>query len=340
MFKFYINILLFFFSFLISSSAISQSINGLKEVVSSQQEKIVTIEATLKKIIGSIENQSKNRSQNQNITVIENEINSINETINLLQNKINNITTLAYDLDFSIKRIERHIELSSINNKQVNNDIFKEKPNYKKNEQIEINKKSLDSKTNGVLGFIKEPANEDKQNKSLTEDKKVVNNDANLLPKGSVEDQFKIAENIAFGIVNKDIDISRVKRAAKSAQINDFIETLPEGYNTNVGERGVRLSGGQCQRIGIARALYKDVSVLVLDEATSALDTHTEKDVMDSISELDSNLTILIIAHRLTTVQMCDVIIELEKGEIVGMGTYDQLIQNADTFRNKMSLAD
>ena len=163
MFKFYINILLFFFSFLISSSAISQSIDGLKEVVSSQQEKIATIEVTLKKIIGSIEDQSKNLSKNQNITVIENQINSINETIKILQNKIKNITTLAYDLEFSVKRIERHIELSSINNKQVNNDVFKEKPNYKKNEQIEINKKSLDGKTNGVLGFIKEPANEDKQ---------------------------------------------------------------------------------------------------------------------------------------------------------------------------------
>ena len=155
MFKFYINILLFFFSFLISSSAISQSIDGLKEVVSSQQEKIATIEVTLKKIIGSIEDQSKNLSQNQNITVIENQINSINETIKILQNKINNITTLAYDLEFSVKRIERHIELSSINNKQVNNDNLKVKPSYKKKEQIEINKKSLDGKTNGVLGFIK-----------------------------------------------------------------------------------------------------------------------------------------------------------------------------------------
>jgi len=214
MFKFYTNILLFFFSFLISSSAISQSINGLKEVVSSQQEKIATIEVTLKKIIGSIENQSKNISQNQNIIVIENEINSINETIKILQNKINNITTLAYDLEFSVKRIERHIELSSIN-KQVNNENLKEKPNYKKNEQIEINKKSLDGKTNGVLGFIKEPANEDKQNKSLTEDKKVVNNDVYILPKGSVEDQFKFAEDVALSG-----DYSRAEKA-----LNEFLIT-------------------------------------------------------------------------------------------------------------------
>ena len=215
MFKFYINILLFFFSFLISSSAISQSINGLKEVVSSQQEKIATIESTLKKLIGSIENQSKNISQNQNIIVIENEINSINETIKILQNKINNVTKLAYDIEFSVKRIERHIELSSIN-KQVNNENLKEKPNYKKNEQIEINKKSLDGKTNGVLGFIKEPANEDKQNKSLTEDKKVVNNEVYILPKGSVEDQFKFAENIALSG-----DYSKAEKALKEFLITN-----------------------------------------------------------------------------------------------------------------------
>ena len=216
MFKFYINILLFFFSFLISSSAISQSINGLKEVVSSQQEKIATIEGTLKKLIGSIEDQSKNISQNQNTTLIKNEINSINETIKILQNKINNVTQLAYDIEFSVKRIERHIELSSINNKQVKNDYLKEKPNYKKNDQIEINKKSLDSKTNGVLGFIKEPANEDKQNKSLTKDKKAVNNDIYLLPKGSVEDQFKFAENIALSG-----DYSKAEKALKEFLITN-----------------------------------------------------------------------------------------------------------------------
>jgi len=163
MFKFNINILLFFFSFLISTSAISQSINGLKEVVSSQQKKIATIEDTLKKLIGSIEDQSKNISQNPNVNVIQNEINLIKESIKLLQNKVNNITTFAYDLEFSIKRIERHLELSSINNKRVKSDELKEKPKYQKNDKIEIDKKSLDSKTNGVLGFIKETSKEEKK---------------------------------------------------------------------------------------------------------------------------------------------------------------------------------
>jgi len=148
-----------------------------------------------------------------------------------------------------------------------------------------------------------------------------------------------LAENIAFGIENKDIDISRVKKAAKSAQINDFIETLPKGYGSNVGERGVRLSGGQCQRIGIARALYKNASVLIFDEATSALDTKTEMAVMDSINALDHNLTILIIAHRLSTVQKCDVIFEIEQGKIVGKGSYNELIEKSSSFRGKVFTA-
>ena len=142
MFKFYIKIILFFFSFLISSSAISQSMNGLKEVVSSQQEKIATIESTLKKLIGSIENQSKNINQNQNIELIKNKISSINETIKILQNKIKNVTSLAYDLEFSVNRVERHIELSSITNSKVKNSNLEVKPTYKKKEQIAINKKS------------------------------------------------------------------------------------------------------------------------------------------------------------------------------------------------------
>ena len=198
MFKFYIKIILLFFSFLISSSAISQSMDGLKEVVSSQQEKIATIESTLKKLIGSIEKQSKNLNQTQNIELIENQINSINENIKILHNKIKNVTTLAYDLEFSVKRIERHIELSSITSPKIKSSNLKVKPSYKKKERIEINKNSLDSKTKGVLGFIKETPNEEQQNKPLTQDNKLAGNDVNILPKGSVEDQYKFAEDVAL----------------------------------------------------------------------------------------------------------------------------------------------
>jgi ABC-type multidrug transport system fused ATPase/permease subunit len=142
-----------------------------------------------------------------------------------------------------------------------------------------------------------------------------------------------IAENIAFGVPVKAINMEKVKLAARQAQIADFIEKSPEGYNANVGERGVRLSGGQRQRIGIARALYKQASLLVLDEATSALDNATEQLVIDAMGTLDADLTILFVAHRLTTVRHCDLIVELEHGRVVAQGTYEQLLESSPSFR-------
>ena len=114
-----------------------------------------------------------------------------------------------------------------------------------------------------------------------------------------------IAENIAFGVPRQQIDLARVKQAALQAQISSFVETSLEGYESYVGERGIRLSGGQRQRIGIARALYKGASILVLDEATSALDTQTENSIMTAIQDLDKDITIIMIAHRLTTLEAC-----------------------------------
>ena len=125
-----------------------------------------------------------------------------------------------------------------------------------------------------------------------------------------------IAENIAFGVDPKSIDLQRLREAARRAELSDFIEALPGTYETMVGERGVRLSGGQRQRIGIARALYKQARVLVFDEATSALDNATEAAVMQSIERLDRQLTVFIIAHRLSTLNSCDELIHLELGTI------------------------
>jgi len=142
-----------------------------------------------------------------------------------------------------------------------------------------------------------------------------------------------LAENIAFGIPPQKIDMERVRESARRAHIADFIEEQKDGYHSGVGERGIRLSGGQRQRIGIARALYKQAEVLVFDEATSALDNATEHSVMDSISDLGKNLTILIIAHRLTTVEGCDNIIALKKGRVVAEGTYNTLLKTSADFR-------
>ena len=126
-----------------------------------------------------------------------------------------------------------------------------------------------------------------------------------------------VAENIAFGVRPAEIDHTRVRRAAEQAELTEVIEALPKGYETRVGERGIQLSGGQRQRIGIARALYKQASVLVFDEATSALDNETETAVMQAIERLDRGLTILIIAHRLSTLEGCDMLVRLEGGRAV-----------------------
>lgn len=139
-----------------------------------------------------------------------------------------------------------------------------------------------------------------------------------------------IAENIAFGIPPDQIDLERVRKAAEQARIAEFIESRPEAYNAIVGERGVRLSGGQRQRIGIARALYKQASVLIFDEATSALDNKTEQAVMQAIEGLSEDLTILIIAHRLTTLKSCGAIVKLDCGKILGQYTYEQILNNTE----------
>jgi ATP-binding cassette, subfamily B, bacterial PglK len=138
-----------------------------------------------------------------------------------------------------------------------------------------------------------------------------------------------IAENIAFGLNPLDIDHQRVREAARKAQLSEFIETLPSGYGTLVGERGVRLSGGQRQRIGLARALYKPAEVLFLDEATSALDNATEQSVMQSIDALGREVTVVMIAHRLSTLQSCDRIFELRHGSLFREGNYEEIILSA-----------
>ena len=134
-----------------------------------------------------------------------------------------------------------------------------------------------------------------------------------------------ITENIAFGIPKDLIDQEKVIEASKKSQIFEFIDQSPNRFNTLVGERGIRLSGGQRQRIALARAFYRSASILIFDEATSALDNKTEDDVMESIKELDSNLTLIIIAHRITTLSHADQVIQLEHGKITYSGSYEGL---------------
>jgi len=141
-------------------------------------------------------------------------------------------------------------------------------------------------------------------------------------------------ENVALGIPSQAIDREQVRNCCRMAQILDFVENeLPEGFETKVGERGVRMSGGQRQRIGIARALYHEPDIIVFDEATSALDTLTEQEVMRAVAALSRQKTVIMIAHRLSTVRDCDQIAVLDKGRLVACGTYDELYETSPVFR-------
>jgi ATP-binding cassette subfamily B protein len=136
-----------------------------------------------------------------------------------------------------------------------------------------------------------------------------------------------IARNIAFGVPPQAIVGERVIEAAKKAQLDEFVAALPEGYETHVGERGVRISGGQRQRLGIARAIYKQAQILVLDEATSALDDATEAAVMQALDQLgEEGRTIIMIAHRLSTISCADIVIRLDNGRVAELGSYAEVV--------------
>ena len=137
-----------------------------------------------------------------------------------------------------------------------------------------------------------------------------------------------VVKNIAFGVEESKIDYERVYLVAKQAQISDAIEQLSEKYNTILGERGIKLSGGQRQRIGIARALYKNAKIIIFDEATSALDAETESLVMETIRGLGPDLTILMVAHRTTSLKDCEFIFEMNNGSIMRTIRYEDIASN------------
>ena len=177
----------------------------------------------------------------------------------------------------------------------------------------------------------------------LSVDKNIINNsnkrswqkNIGYVPQNVYLSDRSIAANIAFGINIEQINQKDVEQAAISANLHDFIiKELPEKYNTIIGERGVRLSGGQRQRIGVARALYQKPKILILDEATSALDNSTEKKIMECINNLEYSTTVIMIAHRLTTVKECDTIFLLENGEIKAKGTFEELKKTNKLFQN------
>jgi ABC-type bacteriocin/lantibiotic exporter with double-glycine peptidase domain len=162
--------------------------------------------------------------------------------------------------------------------------------------------------------------------RSVYEDLRSWQNIIGYIPQSIFLTEDSLERNIAFGVPDHLIDHEKLRYAVQAAQLSEVVKDLPEGLNTLVGERGMRLSGGQRQRVGIARALYHEREILVLDEATAALDNETENLVTESIKSLGGTKTIIIIAHRLTTVEHCDCIYVLDKGQILDSGSYQDVV--------------
>mgnify|MGYP001302412244 FL=1 len=180
------------------SPVYSQTIEGLRDIVSFQQEKISRIEDNLKKLVGLIEEQSNLNNENNNLKSIENQINNINDKLRLFENNIKNITNLTYDLDFALKRVERHLQLSSIKSDKNKIKESTDNTDYKIEKKADVNKKSLDAKTNGVLGFVKESASKENQSndpiidQTTKDDKKVT-----LIPQGTADENYNYALDLA-----------------------------------------------------------------------------------------------------------------------------------------------
>ncbi|MGC1525205.1 MAG: ABC transporter ATP-binding protein/permease [Phormidesmis sp.] len=200
----------------------------------------------------------------------------------------------------------------------------------RKGESIALVGKSGSGKTTLVdiiLGLL-QPSSGDilVDDQSVYTDLRAWQNLLGYIPQSIFLTDETIAQNIAFGIPVDEIDYERVNKAVKAAQLEDLVEHLPDGLETMVGERGMRISGGQRQRVGIARALYYEREILVLDEATSALDSETEKLVSDAINSLAGDKTLIIIAHRVSTIENCDRIYRLEDGRLQQSGTYEEVV--------------
>ena len=271
----------------------------------------------------------------QNIYSSLNKLSYVGASITALTKEINNLNTPHLNHYGDKISFKKQISL---------NNVYFSYPNAKKNTLKNINISIPFKKTVGLVGATGSGKTTvvdiilgllDVENGTLDVDGKTIKNEnkkpwqklIGYVPQHIYLADDTVSANIAFGVDPKEVNQEAVEKASKIANLHDFItEELPEKYQTTVGERGIRLSGGQRQRIGIARALYNNPTLLVLDEATSALDNETEEAVMDAVSNLGKDITIILIAHRLNTVKQCDIIYKLDKGQIIKQGSHDEVL--------------
>ena len=251
--------------------------------------------------------------------------------------------------DIKLQKVEQSY-LNPKNHISLSNITF----TYPNKEEPALNKLDMEIPANSIIGIVG-PSGSGKstlidillgliepQKGQLKIDDKIINesnrrswqNSIGFVAQSIFLSEGTIAENVGFGIPSDQIDIKQVKNVLKLAHLNELIDSLKDGIHTKVGERGVQLSGGQRQRIGIARALYHKAEVIVFDEATSSLDGITEKMIMDAIHDFGGQKTIILIAHRLKTVQKCDRIFFINNGKVADQGTYEQLVKNNEHFKN------
>lgn len=267
---------------------------------------------------------------------------SLHDTVQLLNQKINPLflEPTPFPLEFN-----KSIELKNISFSYSK----KSSENVLKNIQLTIKKgtrvgfvgetgSGKSTITDILMGLLKPDQGQIEVDGKILTDKVIRSWQKNI---ANVPQMIHLAdasfrENIAFGVPADKVDLQQVKVAAAKAQLDEFILQTENQYETVIGEKGVRLSGGQRQRIGIARAFYKNAQVIIFDEATSALDNTTEQSVMKSLDVIDQNVTLIIVAHRLSTVKNCDIIFEMNQGQLVAAGTYQELIEKSPSFK-KMS---
>ena len=278
----------------------------------------------------------------------------------LLKGNISAFESIEEDLSKALALKSDHINMSDDiirpkDNIELENILFK----YDGKKDSAINNLSIKIPVNSIIGLVG-PSGSGKstlvdiilgliepQKGNLKVDNVLIDNNNSRLWQNSIGfvpqniflSEGTISENIAFGIEKNEINIDKVNSALKLSNLYEFVQNLDLGVDTKVGERGVQLSGGQRQRIGIARALYNDSDILIFDEATSSLDGLTEKTIMESIQNFSGKKTIIIVAHRLKTIQNCDQIFFIDNGEVIDKGSYAELIKKNEKFRNMATLA-